>query len=469
MRQNNHRTHQTGATLLEVLVSLFLLGVVITGAVAMVDNHLEKTRTAATAQHMQIFAKGVKDFVKDNYSYLIKGGGTLQAASPTQPAVLTVATLQSAPNAATGLVSATRYLPAGFQDKNPYQQTICALVLQPKPNELYVLVITENIDAAAKNINDIDLSLLAASLGAAGGGIYAKDGNLAKGSLGKWEFNLGTDEVGRYFRSAQTNCAGQARSARLEKGHPLMALWFAEDTSSAFLYRDEVPGRPELNTMQTDLMFKDDIYDESSPPKFLSGGGSLQIKLVRKIGDNCDAMPTAGSPMNPLSGKKEVPIGTLARTARGDIITCQYKGTDRIWTGPVTISRWKFKLERPPGAPASDPASAWFRGTGYFTDSNHFSGLLHCDPDVDSDFACGSNGNVDCSLDPNQPYCTWRNGRGYVKTETAVVKVCGPLDPLCWFPQYYTVSTPVTKKHMVDVANLQVLDAPQLDAPQQIW
>lgn len=468
MRQNNHRSHQTGATLLEVLVSLFLLGIVITGAATMVDHHLEKTRTAATTQHMQIFAKGVKDFVKDNYSYLVSGGGTLQAASATQPAVLTVATLQSAPNAETGQVSITRYLPAGFEAKNAYQQTVCALVLQPKPNELYVLVVTENIDPAAKNINDIELSLMAASLGAAGGGIYEQDQNLAKGTLGKWEFNLATDEVGKFFRSAQSNCAGQAKSVKLEKGHPLMALWFAEDTSSAFLYRDEVPGRPELNTLQTDLMFKDDVYDESDPTKFISGGGTLQIKLVRKIGDKCDAMPTAGSPFN-SSGKKEVPVGTLARTARGDIITCQSMGTERVWTGPITISRWKFKLEKPPGAPATDPASAWFRGTGYFTDSNHFSGLLHCDPDIDNDFACGASGNVDCSLDPNQAYCTWLNGKGYIKTESAIITVYEPWDLLKLFPQKYTVSTPVTKKHMVDVANLQVLDAPQLDAPQQIW
>ncbi|SMB28021.1 protein of unknown function [Sterolibacterium denitrificans] len=468
MRQN-HRSNQTGIALLEVLVSLFLLGIIITGAVSMVDNHLEKTRTAATVQQMQIFAKGVKDFVKDNYTHLVKGGGTLIPASATQPAVLTVATLQNTPNPITGQVSATRYLPIGFQDKNSYQQTLCALVLQPKPNELYTLIVTESLDAGAKAINDIDLSLLAASLGAAGGGIYAKDENLAKGTLGKWEFNLTTDQVGRYFKNAQTNCAGQARPIKLEKGHPLMALWFAEDTSSAFLYRDEVPGHPELNTMQTDLKFKDDVFDKTNPnnPKFVSGGASLQLQLVRKIGEKCDDTPTAGSPTNSLTGKKEVPVGTLARTAKGDIIACQNMGTERIWTGPITISRWKFKLTRPAGREGQ--ATEWFRGTGYFIDSNHFSGLLHCDPDVSNDFACGSAGNIDCSIAPNQPDCAWYYGRGYVKTETVVITVYEPWDIFKLFPQNYTISTPVTKKHMVDVVNLQVVDTPQLDEPKQIW
>lgn len=471
MRHNHrpHHPHQQGIALLEVLISLFLLGILITGAAAMIDDHLEKTRATATAQHMQTFAKGVQDFVKDNYNHLVTGGSTLTPASATQPTVLTVATLQNTPNAVTGQLSPTRYLPSGFQATNSYRQTICALVLQPKPNELYTLIVTENIDANAKLINDVDLSLLAASLGGAGGGIYTTNQNLAKGTLGKWEFNLTTDQVGRYFKSAQTNCAGQGRPVRLERGHPLMALWFAEDTSSAFLYRDQVPGHPELNTMQTDLKFKDDEFDNTNPsnPRFVSGGATLQLKLVRKIGDKCDNAPTAGSPVNPLNGKKEVPVGTLARTAKGDIITCQDMGTERIWTGPVTISRWKFKLAKPAGRDGAD--TEWFRGTGYFLDSNHFSGLLNCDPDVSNDFNCGSAGNVDCSLSPNQPDCAWYYGRGYTRTETTVITVYEPWDILHLFPKDYTVSAPVTKKHLVDVANLQVVDTPQPDQPQKIW
>lgn len=468
MRQT-FRSNQTGIALLEVLISLFLLGIIITGAVSMVDNHLEKTRTAATVQHMQIFAKGVKDFVKDNHSYLVTGGGTFTPASANQPTVLTVATLQNTPNAATGQVSATRYLPIGFQDKNSYQQTICALVLQPKPNELYTLIVTESLDPTAKSINDIDLSLLAASLGAAGGGIYAKDANLAKGTLGKWEFNLTTDQVGKFFRNAQSNCAGQAKRIALDGGHPLMALWFAEDTSSAFLYRDEVPGHPELNTMQTDLKFKDDVFDKSNPnnPKFVSGGATIQISLVRKIGDKCDDTPSAGAPVNPITGKKEVPIGTLARTEKGDIIACQDTGKEHIWTGPITISRWKFKLEKPAGRDGQ--ATEWFRGTGYFIDSTHFSGLLNCDPDASNDFSCGSAGNVDCSIAPNQPDCTWYYARGYVKNETIQIPVCTLWIGICliWGSQPYDI--PVTKKHQVDVANLKVVGTPQLDEPKQIW
>lgn len=463
MRQNTP-PHQTGIALLEVLISLFLLGIIVTGAVSMVDNHLEKTRAAATVQQMQVFAKGVKDFVKDNYPYLINGGNGLVPASENQPTVLTVTTLQSTPNPATGALSATRYLPTGFQEKNSYQQTLCALVLQPKPNELYVLVVAESIDPNAKAINDIDLSLLAASLGAAGGGIYASDANLAKGTLGKWEFNLVSDQVGRYFRNAQTNCAGQAIPLKLAAGHPLMALWFAEDTSSAFLYRDEVPGHPELNTMQTDLKFKDDVFKNS---KFESGGATLQIQLVRTIGEKCDDTPTAGSPADPLTGKKIVPVGTLARTAKGDIITCQDTGGERIWTGPITIGRWKFKLEKPAGREGL--ATEWFRGTGYFIDSNHFSGLLHCDPDASNDLACGSAGNIDCSTAPNQPDCAWYYGRGYIKTETIVITTYPVWDILHLFPQDYTFTTPVAKKHVVDVVNLKVVDTPQLSEPEQIW
>lgn len=436
MHQNSS-ARQLGIALLEVLISLFLLGIVITGAVSMIDNHLEKVRMAATAEHMQVFAKGVKDFVKDNYPYLVSGGNNLEPASDQHPAVLTVNTLQTTPNAVTGQTSATRYLPAGFKPTNSYQQTICALVLKPKPNsnELYTLIVTESINPHAQNISDIDLSLLAASLGAAGGGIYQKDSDndllIAKGTMGKWEFDLKNDQVGQFFKSAQRNCADQKQPLKLEAGHPLMALWFAEDTSSAYLYRDEVPGHPELNTMQTDLKFSDDEIDADDPSKSRFGA-SVQLQIERVLGDRCEDTPTAGSPYNPKTKKREVPVGTLARNARGEILSCQQIGDgpeNRIWMGPVTIGRWRFKLEYQ-GTKKS------FVGTGYFIGDNQFNGLMHCDPDTQNNFDCGNAGNIDCSKESDQLDCAWKRAGNQAE-----------------------------KKYQVDVTRLEVLEAEQIWGP----
>lgn len=461
MRQRTqYRLHQLGATLLEVIIALALLGSVVVGAATLLDQHQERLKIAATAQQMQIFAKGVKDFVKDNYPYLVSGGNGLTPASANQPTVLTVHTLQSTPDPNTGQLSATRYLPAGFQNQNPYQQTLCALVLQPKPNELYTLVITENLDPQAKAINDVDLGLLVAAMGAHGGGIYRVAPTKARGALGRWEFDLNTDPVGQFFKNAQSNCLAEAKPLKLldpnqPGGRPLMALWFAEDTSSAFLYRDEVPGHPELNTMQTDLRFKPD--EDPSHNKF--DGATVQIQIVRKIGEECDLSPTAGSPVtNIATQKKEVPVGTLARTAKGDVLTCQIVGGQRIWTGPISIGRWQFLIKKP----GSNETKS-FVGTGYFSDATSFSGTLNCDPETSTDFNCGNSGNVNCinSNKTTQANCAWGYAGGNDETEWICTSSLPLIGCIAWTP------IPITRKYQVDVVNQTVIKT--INSPRQLW
>ncbi|MBV2234691.1 MAG: shufflon system plasmid conjugative transfer pilus tip adhesin PilV [Sterolibacterium sp.] len=429
MVSRNHRFHQTGIALLEVLISIFLLGLIITGAVSMVDNHLDKVRTTATAQQMQIFAKATQSFIKDNYAYLTAGGNGIVPATSTIPSVITVEILKNTPNPASGQSSATRYLPTGFQEKNGHRQNLCALVLQPKPNELYALIVTEGGEA----INDIDLSLLAASLGATGGGIYAKNPSLAKGTLGKWEFDLNTDTVGRNFKNAGTNCAGQAATpVVLAAGHPLMALWFSEDPSSAFLYRNEVPGHPELNTLQTDIKFKGDFIDEfdKDNPRFF-GGATAQLTIERVVGEECNLYPTAGSKINPLTGKKEVPLGTLARTDDGEVLFCQEDAVKKknFWVRNLAAGRWEFDLIRPQSLGLNRKT---FVGIGYLVDKNHFSGTLHCIPRENGAFACGSAGNVDCRPAANSKSILW-NGEAILTTTWIAPN---PLIPAQWTPKW---------------------------------
>ncbi len=290
---------QRGITLLEILISLSILGMVIAGAASLIDNHLERTRSAATAQQMTIFANAVQAYIKDNYS------GLLPLASATVPAVITTSTLQ--PTA-----SLTKYLPSNFNPVNAYGQTLCALVLQPNTNELYAMVVTDGGNA----INDVDLALLAGTMGAAGGAIYSSAPTIAKGTLGKWHFDLNSDPVGKFFQTkSATNCDGTTTTITLTSGHPLMALWFASDTPSAYLYRDKVPGHPELNTMQTDIAFKDDTAT--------TWGASLSLKITRTAETECDSTPTGvGAP---------VQLGTLARDTTGVILSCQDDGTRHYW------------------------------------------------------------------------------------------------------------------------------------------
>lgn len=439
---------QQGFSLLEVLIAMALLGGLLLGANTLFEQHLAQLRIRATAQQMQVFARGVEAFVKDHYDDLIAArasgsGGVLQPASASRPTVLTVQTLQTTPNPETGVISATRYLPEGFQNQNSYQQRLCALVLQPQPGELYTLIVTEN----GQLLQDGELAMLAASIGAQGGALYDKDRprRIARGSLGKWEFNLDTDPVGKNFLQAPTDCAGQLGSnLNFSTGHPLMALWLAENHHGAFLQRS----RQEFNAMNTDLRFKDDFIDHTDPdaPR-LYGGASIQLSITRGLGDRCDTGPTASSTIHqhpghrddeseaewnkPANNPKKVPLGTLARTAQGDLLVCQYDEVkkDNYWTRPLSAGRYAFKINTGWGG---FDKNLGFIGIGYITGSNQFSGTLHCDPRTTAggNF-CGGAGNVNCInyrkviVDPrpeglgggaktaaNQEQCAWYYGGG---------------------------------------------------------
>lgn len=331
LQQHKNPHTQRGVTLIEMLLSIGIMGLVIAAAATLVDNHLQKTRLAATAQHMKIFGDAVQAYIKDNYIDLTQANmHNVPVATQIIPAVITVDTLRNTPiGLPTGPASKTRYLPSNYDPVNAYGQTICARVLQPKPNELYALVVTDFIPSLTVKptaISDLDLGLLAGMIGASGGGIYNKTGNLpkqtAKGTLGKWQFNLNTDLVARNFKAGK-RCNGSFGPINLQPGTPLMALWFNQDTSSAFLYRDEVPGHPELNTMQHDLRFRPD--SPSAP------GATLTLSVIREPDTLCDNTPTSWKNTNPdpVTGEMAiVPLGTIARDKNGNLMMCSKYATE---------------------------------------------------------------------------------------------------------------------------------------------
>lgn len=316
---------QRGITLIEMLLSISILGLVIAAAATLVDNHLKQTRIAASAQHMKIFGDAVQAYIKDNYLDLTQANmHNVPVATKIIPAVITVNTLRTSPiGLPTGPVSPTRYLPSNYDPVNAYGQTICARVLQPKPNELYALVVTDFIPTPTNKptpISDLDLGLLAGMIGASGGGIYNQGGafpkQTAKGTMGKWQFNINTDPVARNFKAGK-RCNGNLGPINLQPGTPLMALWFNQDTSSAFLYRDEVPGHPELNTMQHDLRFR--------PDSTTAPGATLTLSVIREPDTLCDTTPTSWKNTNPdpVTGEMAlVPPGTLARDKNGNLMMC---------------------------------------------------------------------------------------------------------------------------------------------------
>lgn len=224
-------TRQAGLTLLEVLVSLGILATVTTGIVALTNQQSEKTKASVVALHTKMVGTAAAEYIKENYSTI------LSTATTTQPVLIRVSDMISSGK-----------LQAGFNPKNARGQDTCVLVLKQSATNLTSVLVTEGGDP----IDDLSLGQIASEIGAAGGGIYSIAAGNMRGSMGGWNTAIGAFANPNHLGQ---KCSGAAGNIALTAGHPVMALWFADSQDvAATLYRDEVPGNPSLNTMNTPII-----------------------------------------------------------------------------------------------------------------------------------------------------------------------------------------------------------------------
>lgn len=232
---------QNGFTLIELVVSIGIAGLVFAGIAKLIDRYTEDTKNSLTAQHLVTVGNAAQAYIKENYTTVMGN------ATATNPALITVPMLISG-----------GYLQSGFTANNNYGQDVCVLVLEPTPDNLNALVIAEG----GTGIDDLSLGDIATQIGSAGGGVYSAAATTIRGAMGGWSTPLGA--------FANTNnlnqkCGGGTGTPAIAAGHPVMALWFANgDSTSGFLYRDQVPGRPELNTMNTPIIMAAVVTEKSA-------------------------------------------------------------------------------------------------------------------------------------------------------------------------------------------------------------
>ena len=178
-----------------------------------------------TAQEIRQVSTALSEYIQ-TYASTISG-----VATATKPAVIPVSALVS-----------TGFLPVGTNAVNPYGQTIVGEVLQPSPGYLVGAVVTEGgMAPAGSHLNE-----LATLIGAQGGFVPTSDMTALPGLCG-------------------TNCfqgAGGAWQATFTQ-YPfsgvspgsLIALqnYNANNLPQDFLYRSQVPGQPQANTMDTSV------------------------------------------------------------------------------------------------------------------------------------------------------------------------------------------------------------------------
>ena len=175
-----------------------------------------------TAQQQQAWVTAVSSYVTANMTSLES------TATATSPVTVSLATVTAA-----GIS-----LPTGFNGTNPFNQTWTAQVKQPTAGTLQVFVYA----TGGTTILDQELGTIARSAGGIGGFIpsnnshvYASGATTAYGAFGSWTVST-------------------ANYANIAGGHPASLLNFSSGTlTSPFLYRNAVPGQPQLNQMNTAL------------------------------------------------------------------------------------------------------------------------------------------------------------------------------------------------------------------------
>ncbi|QHE89331.1 shufflon system plasmid conjugative transfer pilus tip adhesin PilV [Hydrogenophaga sp. BPS33] len=270
--------NQKGVTLLEIMIALVVFATIAVGVTRLINVAVEDTEISVAAAHSKSIGQAASAYIKDNYAVL------QTVATPTTPALVRVEDLVT-----------QGYLETGFSTHNGRGQAACVLVLQPTAGRLNGLVITEGGEA----YDDLALGQLAATIGGSGAGVYTANPTNIRGAMGGFDFPVGA--YGNPNHLGQ-RCDGSGGTIAFEAGHPAVSLWFGEALATApTLYRDQVPGDPSLNTMNTPILL---------------GVGTIQ---------------TAGAACSPR--------GALARDTVGGVLTCEEdvwrRAGSTYWRDPV--------------------------------------------------------------------------------------------------------------------------------------
>ncbi len=269
----------------QILGALFaiLVGIVSIPTYLQYQNQSsENLRAAATAQQQTQFNTASSTYIQQNAT-------AIQAiATATTPAVVTVAMLQ-----------AVNLLPASFSTTNPYGQTWQLEVLQPTAGNLQALAMT----TGGTVLPDKLVTKIATIVGANGGFIPKNDSSIYAGAPG--------NAYGAYagWTVPTANYTG------VSGGELASLLTFNNgQLTDNRLYRNAVPGQPQLNQMNTPLVM-----------------AATQILN--------SACPTNGA---------------IAQDGNGGVISCQ----GGKWQAQGS-AYWKDPVANAASLPACNAAAAW--------------------------------------------------------------------------------------------------------------
>ena len=277
---------------MELVVSLSVLMMTSVGMVQLADRYSEDVKTSVVADQLKRTGDAARLYIKDNYTTITA------TATSTSPFQITAA-----------MLTAGGYLPTSSVSTNGYGQSVCTLVLQPSANKLQAMVIAEG----GKTIDDLTLGNIVQLAGSSSGAVLSSATTAISGAMGGWSIPVATWH--NRVNNLSQRCDGTAGNVQVTTGHPALALWFEDGAyQSNALYRDSVPGRPELNTVNTPIIFN----------------------ATQTVGAACTT------------------AGALANDAAGVVINC----TGGTWK-QISSAFWADPVATFAALPTCNAASAW--------------------------------------------------------------------------------------------------------------
>lgn len=258
---------QAGVLSIDAAMALLVLAVLISLASVWIIKQIDAQDFKIAADKQRTVAEALSKYLKDNFHTV------LAAATATQPVQITVPMLRN-----------TNYLPQGFTDTNGFGQVVIGLARKPNPNQLEAIVLTQGGQA----ISELGIRTIAESLGGPGGYVSSNNTSIIQGVRGGWQLAL-------------SNYA-----ASPGPGHTASALFLMDGVlANDYLYRNAVPGRPELNTMNTSLnMGGNDITNSGTIIGQAVITGTLKVQGLTEEGALCTE------------------VGLIASSAGGKLLGC---------------------------------------------------------------------------------------------------------------------------------------------------
>lgn len=248
MLKKDELKKEAGSLMVEALAMLALIALVTPILYKKAAERTTELQDINAASQMRVMIKAVDDYLRDNYQDIMRGQAPKNDCKGTKPNFADFATKENA-TTTVDLQQLCDYLPYGFLDANGNVQGSysfgsyqLAVKKHSSKNAKSSATLTGFIIADPKMKEGIPLiraSRIAAMIGSNGG--YTQ-GNKGNGVQGIWTINDIKNELGLASKADGSIMAASIQPVTDGSG-----------LNENVLYRNEVPGYPNLNTMGTTL------------------------------------------------------------------------------------------------------------------------------------------------------------------------------------------------------------------------